>query len=109
MFTPQRKVSGWSLTPYKNGGGLTVQNPRNSDGSLSKGKPARFLEGPPPPVNFLGENEGSKDGDGDMEVWRKFKEAGLLDEASLEKKDRESLIERVSKLEKEVSSKLCFH
>ncbi|OVA09014.1 hypothetical protein BVC80_9097g79 [Macleaya cordata] len=102
MFTPQRKVSGWSLTPHKNGGGSTVQNPRNADGSLSKGKSAAFVEGPPPPVSFLGENGGTKDGDGDMEVWRKFREAGLLDEASLEKKDREALIERVSKLEKEL-------
>ncbi|KAI3840726.1 hypothetical protein MKX03_010970 [Papaver bracteatum] len=101
MFTPQRKVNNWSLTPHKNGGSSTVQNPRKSD---SKGKSSNFSEGiTPPPVNFLGENGGGGvDGDGDMEVWRRFKEAGLLDEASLEKKDRAALIERVSKLEKEL-------
>ncbi|RZC60799.1 hypothetical protein C5167_022558 [Papaver somniferum] len=102
MFTPQRKVNNWSLTPHKNGGSSTVQNPRKSD---SRGKSSNFSEGiTPPPVNFLGENGGGGgvDGDGDMEVWRRFKEAGLLDEASLEKKDRAALIERVSKLEKEL-------
>ncbi|KAI3931256.1 hypothetical protein MKX01_040173 [Papaver californicum] len=100
MFTPQRKLNNWSLTPLKNGGSSTVQNPKKSD---SKGKSSNFSEGVTPPhVNLLGENGGGVDGDGDMEVWRRFKEAGLLDEASFEKKDRAALIERVSKLEKEL-------
>ncbi|KAI3970700.1 hypothetical protein MKX01_024347 [Papaver californicum] len=100
MFTPQRKVNNWSVTPLKNGGSSTVQNPKKSD---SKGKSSNFSEGiTPPPVKFLGENGGGVDGDGDMEVWRRFKEAGLLDEASFEKKDKAALIERVSKLEKEL-------
>ncbi|MCL7022743.1 hypothetical protein MKW94_005695 [Papaver nudicaule] len=100
MFTPQRKVNNWSVTPHKNGGSSTVQNPRKSD---AKGKSSNFsTDITPPPVNFLGENGGGVDGDGDMEVWRRFKEGGFLDEAALEKKDRKALVDRVSKLEKEL-------
>ncbi|KAK9085885.1 hypothetical protein Sjap_026296 [Stephania japonica] len=105
MFTPQRKLSGWSLTPHKNtssGGG---------DGGLdrvSKGKGVAFLEGPAPPLALLGENGGGGGGggegrEGDAEVWRKFREAGLLDEASLEKKGREALLEKISALTDELN------
>ncbi|KAI3901059.1 hypothetical protein MKW92_028943 [Papaver armeniacum] len=100
MSTPLRNGNNWSLTQHKNGGSSTVQNPKNSD---SKGKRSNFSEGlAPPPVNFLGANDGGVDGDGDMKVWKRFKKAGLLDEVSLEQKDRAALLDRVSTLEKEL-------
>ncbi|KAF8407876.1 hypothetical protein HHK36_007014 [Tetracentron sinense] len=115
MFTPQRKVwSRWSLTPrsetQKNGVG-SVSNPSNGgggDGTVAKGKTVAFLEEPSTPLGFLGENEGKTvpglngDGGGDTEAWRRFREAGLLDEASLERKDREALVVKISKLENEL-------
>ncbi|XP_043716530.1 nuclear matrix constituent protein 1-like [Telopea speciosissima] len=110
MFTPQKKAwSGWSLTPHKNTGG-SITNPRNggvADGSAAKGKAVAFLDGPPPPAALLS-NNGRKTLDEnvavgeDTEVWRRFREAGLLDEASLERKDKEAIMEKVSKLENEL-------
>ncbi|KAF8399184.1 hypothetical protein HHK36_015049 [Tetracentron sinense] len=114
MFTPQRKVwSGWSLTPrseaQKNGTG-SISNPKNGgirDGSVAKGKSVAFVEGSTPPLGSLGENGGitvsglDSDSGGDMEVWRRFREAGLLGVVSLEKKDREVIVEKISKLENE--------
>ncbi|KAJ4757366.1 hypothetical protein LUZ62_067741 [Rhynchospora pubera] len=35
-------------------------------------------------------------------VWRRFREAGMLDEAELQRKDREGLLQRISELEKEL-------
>ncbi|KAK9088500.1 hypothetical protein Scep_027582 [Stephania cephalantha] len=102
MFTPQRKLSGWSLTPHKSsgtgGGGDGVER-------VSKGKGVAFLEGPAPPLALLGENGGGagEGREGDAEVWRKFREAGLLDEATLEKKGREALLEKISTLTDELN------
>ncbi|KAJ4961469.1 hypothetical protein NE237_021379 [Protea cynaroides] len=111
MFTPQKKAwSGWSLTPHKNAGG-SLTNPRNgggADGSAAKGKAVAFLEGPPPPVGLLSENgrktldDGVAASGGDTDDWRRFREAGLLDVASLERKDKEALMAKASKLENEL-------
>lgn len=49
-----------------------------------------------------GEGEG-EEGDDEAVVWRRFREAGMLDEAELHRKDREGLLLRISELEKEVS------
>ncbi|KAL1216128.1 Protein CROWDED NUCLEI 2 [Cardamine amara subsp. amara] len=107
MFTPQRKSwkSSPALTPrsetLKIGG---VANPRNSD---RKGKAVAFSEEPvistlpPPPIGTLA-GEGISIGQADMGDWRRFREVGLLNEASMEKKDREALLEKVSTLEKEL-------
>lgn len=112
MFTPQKKTwSGLSLTPGKEtpgagrsglGARVSTQNPSNS----IKGKGVAYADGPahqPPPVSFLGEN-GGRDFPSmkDLDDWRRFKEAGLLDEATIERRDREVLIEKVSTLEREV-------
>ncbi|KAF6155382.1 hypothetical protein GIB67_019908 [Kingdonia uniflora] len=100
MFTPQRK--GWSLTPQRNDGTSAISNPRNTDVHLSWRKGVDFLEGPPPPIASLGDSRRNVDGNDEREVWQKFKEVGLLDEKSLERKDRQAILERVSKLEKEL-------
>ncbi|OMO83566.1 putative nuclear matrix constituent protein 1-like protein-like protein [Corchorus capsularis] len=95
MFTPQRKT--W--------GGLTPKPPTNAK-TGEKGKTVAFLDDPrklpPPPVVSLSSplNVGLED-EG-MEDWRWFKEAGLLDEASLERRDHEALVERLSKIEQEL-------
>ncbi|KAL9669890.1 hypothetical protein QQ045_007440 [Rhodiola kirilowii] len=97
MFASQRK--GWQ-TP-RNGGGLPSRsNARNS----SKGKAVAFADSPPPPLGSLSENGqmGFEEG-GDMEDWRRFREAGMLDEDLMERKDRQALTEKVAKLENETT------
>ena len=78
MFTPQRKVwSGWPLTPRseKNGSGSDPNsNPRNGD-IVAKSKSAAFVKSTPPPT--IGETDGTM--------------------------DRDSMVEKISKLENEVS------
>ncbi|KAL1218530.1 Protein CROWDED NUCLEI 3 [Cardamine amara subsp. amara] len=74
MFTPQRNQ--WSEIDRK-------------------GKAIAFsdeITTPPPRTSLRGVDDD----------WRKFKEVGLLDEASLERKDRDALLEKVLKLEKEL-------
>lgn len=102
MFTPQRKgFPGWSISPRSEG-------QRNVGvGSVSANRKGKsvvgVVEGPPPLIS-LGEKGGDGDG-GNMEVWQRFREEGLLDEAALEKKDREALVEKLSKLNNEVREK----
>ncbi|XP_068639151.1 protein CROWDED NUCLEI 1-like isoform X2 [Aristolochia californica] len=96
MFTPRMK--GWpGRSPA----------PRTDDPRTAlKGKSVAAVEAtPPPPLASLGQNGANTVpgvGGGESEVWRRFRDAGLLDEASLEKKDREALLQRISKLEDEL-------
>lgn len=103
MFTPQRK--GW---PFSSRAGPASASGKSAGG---KGKGiAVDAPAPPLPVGLLSEGGGTaaagvEDGSGDSAVWRQFREAGLLDEASLERRDREALKQKMLKLESEVG---CF-
>ncbi|KAL5828493.1 hypothetical protein ACOSQ3_017961 [Xanthoceras sorbifolium] len=86
MFTPQKRP---------------VPNPR-SNVFASKGKAVVVAESPvpAPPINSLMESKSlARESEDD---WRSFREAGLLDEATLEQRDRQALIDKVSKLEREL-------
>ncbi|XWS64368.1 hypothetical protein CRYUN_Cryun06bG0180100 [Craigia yunnanensis] len=112
MFTPQNKAwPGLILTPPTDPQRPRVSNTRTV-GIDGKGKAVAFVDDPrklpPPPVGFLS-------GKGPlnvrveeeyMEDWRRFKEAGLLDEVALERKDHEALVERLSNLEGELEKAL---
>ncbi|GMJ05717.1 LITTLE NUCLEI2, CROWDED NUCLEI 2 [Hibiscus trionum] len=103
MLTPRRKPwSALTLTPP------TEPAPITSGGDIrGKGKAVAFVHDtkkvPPPPVASLSGkppvNFGAEDEDMD---WRRFKEAGLLDETALERRDHEALVERLSNLEGEL-------
>ncbi|XP_024019412.1 protein CROWDED NUCLEI 1 [Morus notabilis] len=97
MFSPQRKAtaSALSLTPRS---GVFSRN-------AGQDKTAAFVEGPPPPP--LGSLSGAKSASlesemGNMDDWRRFKEAGLLDEAAMVRKDHEALTEKLSNLENQL-------
>ncbi|KAJ6429727.1 hypothetical protein OIU84_021181 [Salix udensis] len=106
MFTPQRRPSpAITLTPrsgmHRSGG---ANAGTTSTGTGAKGKAVALIDGalpPPPPVGSLGGNAGELDTE-DVEAWRRFREVGLLDEATMERKDREALLEKASRLEKEL-------
>lgn len=80
MFTPQKNP--WSSTDRK-GKGIAF---------------ADEITTPSPPTGLRREDD-----------WRKFKEVGLLDEASLERKDIDALLEKNLKLEKEVNKSFDFY
>lgn len=107
MFTPQRRPSpSITLTPRSEmhrSGGANVG--ATSTGIGAKGKAVALIDGalpPPPPVGSLSGNAGELDTE-DVEAWRRFREVGLLDETAMERRDREALLEKASRLEKEVS------
>ncbi|WOL02899.1 hypothetical protein Cni_G11618 [Canna indica] len=107
MFTPQRK--GWSISPRirdaDDNGLSSAANPRVGLGAAAslKGKGKSVVEAPPPPQGLLGENGGGAVGaSGEVEAWRSFREAGFLDEAAMQRKDREALVQRITELEKEL-------
>lgn len=101
MFTPQRKSrpigTPAPFTPHRIG--VTPKS------ALAKGKAVVFADEPlpPPPLGSL------TDSGGDVVVassyaedWKKFREVGLLDEAVMKRKDDEAMMEKISRLEKEV-------
>lgn len=93
MFTPQRKA--WPA--------VTAIAPRSASAAATgKGKAVAFADIPPPLDSLSGEAAAAEIGGGDMEDWKRFREAGLLDEAVMQRKDREALLLKLSKLENEL-------
>ncbi|PIN25939.1 hypothetical protein CDL12_01353 [Handroanthus impetiginosus] len=95
MFTPKRQWPGPSSTPRSELRGTLTPT--------GKDKMVAFIEGPPPPppTGLLSEN-GTEARVENMEDWRRFREVGLLDEAELQRRDREALEERIKRLEREL-------
>ncbi|RDX75972.1 Protein CROWDED NUCLEI 2, partial [Mucuna pruriens] len=97
MFTPQGKA--WpatsAFTPHR-GGAATAS-------ASAKGKAIATDLPPPPPLGSLTETTVAVGFDaGNVEDWKKFTELGLLDEAVMQRKDQEALLEKVSRLEREL-------
>ena len=69
-----------------------------------------YVDGPPPPnspaLEHVGKGLGLGFEDASNENWTRSKEAGLLDASIMEKKDRQALLEKISRLEGEVSLRL---
>ncbi|XP_076908126.1 nuclear matrix constituent protein 1-like [Bidens hawaiensis] len=103
MYTTQQRVtrSPLSITPRPDGN--SFGNPtRHVSG---KGKAVAFVDAtppPPPPIGLLNENVNELGKGEGLEDWIRFKEAGLLDEGVMEMKDREALVEKAERLEKEL-------
>ncbi|KAL2347358.1 hypothetical protein Fmac_001358 [Flemingia macrophylla] len=96
MFTPQRKAwpASAPFTPHR-GGAVTAS-------ASTKGK-AVAADLPPPPLGSLTETTVGLELDtGNADDWRQFSELGLLDETVMKRKDKEALLEKVSRLEKEL-------
>ncbi|XP_058778835.1 protein CROWDED NUCLEI 3-like [Vicia villosa] len=108
MFTPQRKARPTSatttFTPHRVG-----STPGSGLTPSAKGKAVVIADEPlpPPPLGSLTEARdevmvASGLDAGYAEDWRKFREVGLLDEAVMQRKDQEALMEKLSRLEKEL-------
>lgn len=95
MFTPKRQWARPSRTPRTE---VRTPNPSGKD------KLVAFIDDPPPPPPPRGllSDDGDRVETENMEDWRRFRELGLLDEAALERRDREALLEKVQRLEREV-------
>ncbi|CAA3002439.1 Hypothetical predicted protein [Olea europaea subsp. europaea] len=105
MFTPQKhQWPGLSITPRRE---AEPRPDRSTPNPTGKGKAVAYIDGPaapPPPLGLLSESgDIIKVNDlENMEDWKRFREAGFLDEISLERRDREALEERIARFEREL-------
>lgn len=115
MFTPQKNPwPALTTTPRSEGVGATrsgagARTPASNPRNLGKGKAVMYVDGPaqppppPPPVGLLSDDGRREEDDlENMEDWRRLREAGLLDEATMERRDKEALLEKIARLEREV-------
>ncbi|KAL8268866.1 hypothetical protein R6Q59_002664 [Mikania micrantha] len=103
MYTTHQRLTRSPLSITPRADGQTFVNPIRH--VSAKGKAVAFIDGPPPPpppppIGLLDESAAAE-GEG-LDDWKRFKEAGLLDEAIMERKDREALADKVDRLEKEL-------
>ncbi|KAE8100790.1 hypothetical protein FH972_018650 [Carpinus fangiana] len=94
--TPQRKA--WPVATAQRS---AAPNPASA---AAKGKAVAFADGstpPPPPRLLSGDGAAGLDTES-MEDWKRLREAGLLDAAAMERKDRQALLEKISKLQSEL-------
>jgi hypothetical protein len=101
MFTPQRRNSGKTatFTPHR-----ATPFPSSAKG---KGVVIADEPPPPPPLVSLSETRGetalaSGLNSAYVKDWKNFREVGLLDEEAMQRKDHEALLEKASRLEREV-------
>ncbi|CAI9775167.1 unnamed protein product [Fraxinus pennsylvanica] len=105
MFTPQKhQWPGLSITPRRES---EPRPDRNTPNPTGKGKAVAYIDGPaapPPPLGLLSESGDITRANDleNMEDWKRFREAGFLDEFSLERRDREALEERIARFEREL-------
>ncbi|XP_073021542.1 nuclear matrix constituent protein 1-like [Primulina eburnea] len=103
MFTPKRQWPGLSINPKNEA--QQSPFPGRQNPTAGKGKEVAFVDGPadppPPPTGLLSEDRDRTDVE-NMEDWRRFRKVGLLDEAALERRDREAAMDRIQRLEREL-------
>ncbi|GAB2280119.1 hypothetical protein Dimus_014756 [Dionaea muscipula] len=117
MFTPRRRAPSFpaSSTPRTETETVTAFR---SPTAAEKGKAVAYVDGPPapepapPPPPLISLDEGRVGRPvavavagydvGNSEDWRRFKEAGLLDAEVLERKDRDALHMKISRLRRQL-------
>ncbi|CAI9777910.1 unnamed protein product [Fraxinus pennsylvanica] len=108
MFTPHKhQWSGLSITPRRE---VAPVQERSTSNPTRNGKAVAYIDGsvaPPRPLGLLSESgDITRVNDlENIEDWRRFREAGFLDEMALERCDHEALLEGIVRLEKEVRRK----
>ena len=103
MFTPQRKAwPRWSPLYEERKEKGTVACSIPVDTILAATESSREISPAKGLIRSVVEGDGCSVGQSETDIWRHFKEVGALDEGSIEKKDRATLMGHISRLESEV-------